>query len=218
MTSEISFAIVDDNSRELESFSELLNSYGKSYNVEFISFCPENNNSVLTQLKIILNSKISGIIIDQRLHDSSPITFTGAELCKKIRQERRNFPTYILTKYNNDENISENAEHIDFSFSKKSFLVSPEYSLKQMLSLARRYNTIREEDMNRLDILIVNSFSRNLTLEEQREMNNIRTAYMLAGLVDNSVELENRRKENRVINEKIDSAIELINKIINNED
>ncbi len=85
---------VDDDQTEIDSFCRFARDY---FEVE--TFKPTRNTKIIKIVDWVKETKISAIIVDYDLKEKDSIQFNGNEIVEKLQQEFFNFPSFILTSY-----------------------------------------------------------------------------------------------------------------------
>lgn len=85
---------VDDEPAEIDGFCRFANNF---FDVE--TFQPTRNTKIKKIIDWVKETKISAIIVDYDLKEKDSIDFNGNEIIEKLQEEFLNFPSFILTSY-----------------------------------------------------------------------------------------------------------------------
>ena len=203
-------AVIDDDSRELQQIVDMLNLFAEDSGLQiiFTPYSPQTNEQLENILSNIANgTTTTSIIIDQKLGDTSSISFTGTEITDRLRIARPFLPIYLLTKYIKDSEVTSNASLLEETLDKSTISDNLHIYLPRIARASMRYAMHMREQAERLREIIEISYLRELSDSEKEELGILRSQAFLSRIGE------------IIINqpEKIDfSPIEETNRLLNN--
>jgi DNA-binding NarL/FixJ family response regulator len=145
-------------------------------------------SDIANYAKLLASPGTAAFVLDQRMKGSGQVTYNGTDLAKYLRAIDGKMPIYILTGHADDIEDFRGSNHlveyiigkdeIDDASSEKAKTVKA-----RMLRHLDVFNDVRDEQEQRFHDLLVKSLQKELTSDEQSEMDRIQgdnTAAILA--------------------------------------
>ena len=192
--------LIDDDEEELTTYgNELKLDMSQEIQIKAILPYPRKIDYVSTLLE---DPDTACIIIDQKLKEKGPATYTGIELAQYLRRIKKKIPIYILTNFPHDQDEFAGGEwSVEDIISKGSFSdeEGAQTAKARIMRHMKVYEDILDERAKRFNELLKKSLDDSLNeaeLDELAELQAERIAPTLAKDVEELQKLERIAKTN----------------------
>ena len=192
--------LIDDDEEELTTYgNELKLDMSQEIQIKAILPYPRKIDYVSTLLE---DPETACIIIDQKLKEKGPATYTGIELAQYLRRIKKKIPIYILTNFPHDQDEFAGGEwSVEDIISKGSFSdeEGAQTAKARIMRHMKVYGDILDERAKRFNELLKKSLDDSLNeaeLDELAELQAERIAPTLAKDVEELQKLERIAKTN----------------------
>ena len=192
--------LIDDDEEELTTYgNELKLDMSQEIQIKAILPYPRKIDYVSTLLE---DPDTACIIIDQKLKEKGPATYTGIELAQYLRRIKKKIPIYILTNFPHDQDEFAGGEwSVEDIISKGSFSdeEGAQTAKARIMRHMKVYGDILDERAKRFNELLKKSLDDSLNeaeLDELAELQAERIAPTLAKDVEELQKLERIAKTN----------------------
>ena len=192
--------LIDDDEEELTTYgNELKLDMSQEIQIKAILPYPRKIDYVSTLLE---DPDTACIIIDQKLKEKGPATYTGIELAQYLRRIKKKIPIYILTNFPHDQDEFAGGEwSVEDIISKGSFSdeEGAQTAKARIMRHMKVYGDILDERAKRFNELLKKCLDDSLDeaeLEELAELQFEQTAPTLAKEVEELEKLRQIAKTN----------------------
>ena len=192
--------LIDDDEEELTTYgNELKLDMSQEIQIKAILPYPRKIDYVSTLLE---DPDTACIIIDQKLKEKGPATYTGIELAQYLRRIKKKIPIYILTNFPHDQDEFAGGKwSVEDIISKGSFRdeEGAQTAKARIIRHMKVYGDILDERAKRFNELLKKSLDDSLNeaeLDELAELQAERIAPTLAKDVEELQKLERIAKTN----------------------
>lgn len=177
---------IEDEIVPRDMFKESLKSIYED-GIEIVT--PDVERNISDMITVCNNyDNVAGYVIDEKLKISGEATYLGTDLAQAIRDIDSKIPVYILTS--DASNVDNNLGSIEYIISKNDLSDRVQYNIIQQ-RLRRHldiYNDIKSKRALRLEELLIKSMNEDLTIEENKEFEELNLIRMKPILLEESSE------------------------------
>lgn len=101
----------------------------------------------------VRDSEISVLLLDERLNQTMNVPYSGHEVAAALRQQRPEFPVFVVTAYPNEDDLVGAENHLDGIVSRLSISARPEVYVPRFVRAGVRFIEQHEADLAKLSAL-----------------------------------------------------------------
>lgn len=176
----INILIFDDRADARETLREAIEmSAPEEFNLAVSDTFPLED--VDAYASYIREHDIAALLLDERLTEESDTdgrhsTYLGHQLVEHLRRALPEFPVYVVTTHKTDDELVKQAADVEDIVERRAFHKEPLTYLTRIKRAAMRFQESMQERLDELNSLTMKAASGELTADEQKQLNETRTA------------------------------------------
>lgn len=128
----------------------------------------------------IRHNNIAALLLDERLTEESEdgrhSTYLGHQVVEHLRRALPEFPVYVVTTHKTDDELVKQAADVEDIVERRTFHKEPLTYVSRIKRAAMRFQEAMQKRLDTLNELTMKAAGGALTADEQRQLNETRTA------------------------------------------
>lgn len=122
----------------------------------------------------IMESEIAVLILDEKLHEGASgkpnVDYNGSDLIMFLRERLKDFPVYIITSYDNDEDLQKKFSCFEEIWNRDNFYSKPGVYMPRLIRAGQRFLRAHRDQLSRLSELSKKIAAGQATSDEKKEL------------------------------------------------